>query len=261
LVIQLGKKLTQGLGAGADPKTGRKAAKESLSAIVEHIRDADMLFIIAGMGGGTGTGAAPVIARAAKDLGISTVGVVTTPLAFEGKKLRGQALRGFLELQEHINSHIVIDNDQLANITRSLPINRAFEPANQILCDAVKSIVELTQTTGLINIDFADVRSVLSHRGRILMGRGSATGSKKAEKALAGAIDSPLLKGYTLDDAKGLLVNIVGSSTLTMDEFDRITNHIHQKIDDDAEVFAGLVIDEDMQNRLSVTVIASGLRS
>lgn len=260
VMIQLGEKLTKGLGAGADPETGRKAAEENLPTIIEHMRDAEMLFITAGMGGGTGTGAAPVIAQVAKELGILTVGVVTMPFAFEGKKRMGQAERGFLELQEYIDSHIVIANDRLASVTRGLPIGQAFEPANKILCDAVKSIVDLIQTTGLINVDFADVKNVLSHRGRVLMGCGNATGSKRAEKALADAIGSPLLKGYALDGAKGLLVNIAGSSTLTMEEFDRIIDLFHQKIDDEAEVFAGLVIDEELQDKLKVTVIASGLK-
>lgn len=260
VIIQLGEKLTRGLGAGADPGTGRKAAEESLPLIIEHIRDAEMLFITAGMGGGTGTGAAPLIARTAKELGILTIGVVTMPFAFEGKKRRGQAERGFLELQEYIDSHIVIANDRLASVTRGLPIGEAFEPANKILCDAVKSIVELIRTTGLINVDFADIKNVLSHRGRVLMGSGQAKGSKRAEKALAGAIESPLLKGYALDGARGLLVNIAGSSTLTMEEFDRIIDLLHQKIDDDAEIFAGLVIDEDLHDTIRVTVIASGLR-
>jgi cell division protein FtsZ len=259
--IQLGEKLTKGLGAGADPATGRKAAEESLAAIVEQIQGADMLFITAGMGGGTGTGAAPVIGMAAKELGILTVGVVTMPFVFEGKRRARQAEKGLLDLQEFVNSHIVISNDQLASLTRELPMEQAFEPANKILCNAVQSIVEIIQTTGLINVDFADVKNVLSHRGRVLMGSGNATGMNRAEKALAEAICSPLLKGYSLDGAKGILVNIVGSSDITMDEFDRITDLIHQKIHEEAEVFAGLVIDEIMDESLRITVIASGLES
>jgi cell division protein FtsZ len=257
--IQLGEKLTKGLGAGADPEIGKKAAEESLAKVVEQIRGADMLFITAGMGGGTGTGAAPIIAKAAKELGILTVGVITMPFSFEGRKRAGQAANGFLELQKYAASYIVISNDQLAAITKNSPINTAFASADLILCNAVHSIVELIQTTGLINVDFADAKNVLSHHGRVLMGSGSAEGEGRAVKALEQAIGSPLLKGYALDGAKALLVNMAGSSSITMDEFDQITELIHQKIHDDADVFAGLVIDETLQDTLMVTVIASGL--
>jgi len=259
--IQLGEKATKGLGAGADPETGRKAAEESLATVVDRIKDSDMLFITAGMGGGTGTGAAPVIARAAKELGILTVGVVTMPFVFEGKRRSKQADQGLAALQETVDSYIVISNDRLATLTRDLSITQAFEPANRILGNAVQSIVELIQTSGQINIDFADARSVLSHPGRVLMGSGSASGTDRAEEALHEAINSPLLKNYSLDGAKGLLVNIVGSSSTTMDEFDRIMELIHQRVHEEADVFAGLVIDESLGETLRVTVIASGLEA
>ena len=259
--IQLGKKLTQGLGAGADPSVGREAAKETLSFVMGQIRDADILFVAAGMGGGTGTGAAPIISKAARELGILTVGIVTMPFYFEGKSRQAQAERGLLDLQKNVDSLITISNNRLASLSSNLPIKKAFEPANTILRYAVHGIINIIQTTGIINVDFADVKTILTHPGRVIMGTGIAEGSNRAEVALEQAISSPLLEDYKLDGAKGILVNISGSSDLTMDEYHFIIDQIQNKADKDAEIITGIVMDETLNDALKVTVIASGLET
>ncbi len=259
--IQLGKNLTQGLGAGADPEVGKEAANETLSFIMEQISDADMLFVAAGMGGGTGTGAAPVISEAARKLGILTVGIVTMPFSFEGKNRQAQAKNGLFELQKNVDSLITISNNRLASLSSKLPIKKAFKPADGILKYAVHGIIDIIQTTGMINVDFADVRTILTHPGRVIIGTGIADGENRAKEALEQAICSPLLEDHKLDGAKGILANISASSSLTMDEYHSIIEQIQNKADKDAEIITGLVIDEALNNTLKVTIIASGLES
>lgn len=259
--IQLGGKTTQGLGAGADPAVGRMAALESLPLVMERIGNAGMLFIAAGMGGGTGTGAAPIISAAAKERGILTVGVVTMPFYFEGKTRHQQAEKGLAELQKNVDALIIISNNQLVSLSSKLPIKKAFEPADNILRYAVFGIIEIIQTTGEINVDFADVKTILTHPGRVIMGTGVAEGDHRAERALELAISSPLLEGYSLDGAKGILVNVTASSKITLDEYHSILEQIQTKANRAAEIISGLVIDESLNNALKVTVIASGLQS
>lgn len=259
--IQLGKKLTNGLGAGSNPAVGRDAAKESLPSIIELIHDADILFVAAGMGGGTGTGAAPVISEAARSLGILTVGIVTMPFYFEGKTRTSQAKQGLFELQKNVDSLITISNNRLASLSSKLPIKKAFEPADAILQYAVQGIIDIIQTTGHINVDFADVKTILTHPGRVIMGTGIAEGEKRAEEALEKAICSPLLEEHTLNGAKGILANIAGSPDLTMDEYHSIIDMIQDKAHKNAEIITGLVIDETLNAKVKVTVIASGLET
>jgi len=257
--IQLGKRLTNGLGAGSDPEVGKEAAIESLPSVIELIIDADMLFVTAGMGGGTGTGAAPIICREARKLGVLTVGIVTMPFYFEGKRRMKQAEKGLLELQKNVDSLITISNNRLAATTSKLSIKKAFEPADAVLRYAVHGIIDLIQTTGLINLDFADVKTILSHHGRVIMGSGTARGENRAEEALEVAVSSPLLEDYSLDGAKGILVNVAGSSSMTLDEYHFVIERIQDKAHKNAEIITGLVIDENLNDQVKITVVASGL--
>ncbi len=227
---------------------------------MKHLDGTDLLFVAAGMGGWTGTGAAPVIAGAAKELGILTVGIVTMPFSYEGKRRYQQATVGLTALENQVDSLIVISNNRLSSIANKLPIKQAFKPANDILNYAVRSIVDIIMTPGLINVDFADVKTILSCRGRAIMGTGAAEGNGRTLNALSDASNSPLLEGYNLDGAKGVLINVTGSASMTMDEFHEIIDHIHQKVADDANVISGLVVNEDAGDTLKVTVVASGLR-
>ena len=257
--IQLGLQLTKGLGAGADPSTGRDAALEDRERLMECLQGADMVFIAAGMGGGTGTGAAPVIADVAKELGALTVGVVTKPFTREGKRRREQAEQGIRELKKHVDSLIVVPNDRLIGLAgKNSTILDAFKPSDDVLRQAVQGISDLITTTGMINVDFADVKSIMSVRGMAMMGIGMASGDNRASDAATAAISSPLLEDIDISGAKGVLVNICGSSGMTMDEFEIVSRIIHEKVHEDANIIIGLLVDEELGDNLKVTAIATG---
>ena len=257
--VQIGKQLTRGLGAGANPEVGRDAAAEDQAALAELLKGSDMVFIAAGMGGGTGTGAAPVIAEVARQVGALTVGVVTKPFTREGKQRQSKADHGVKELKKHVDSLIVIPNDRLVGLAgKSMSILDAFKPSDDVLRQAVQGISDLITTSGLINVDFADVKAIMSERGMAMMGIGLATGENRAVDAATKAISSPLLEEIDISGAKGVLVNISGSSAMTMDEFDAASRVIHEKVHDDANIIIGLVIDETLGEQIKVTAIATG---
>jgi cell division protein FtsZ len=257
--IQLGSQLTKGLGAGADPFTGRDAALEDRDRLIECIQGSDMVFIAAGMGGGTGTGAAPVIADVAKELGALTVGVVTKPFTREGKRRKEQAEHGIRELKKHVDSLIVVPNDRLIGLAgKNTSILDAFKPSDDVLRQAVQGISDLITTTGLINVDFADVKSVMSVRGMAMMGIGMASGDNRASEAASAAISSPLLEDIDISGAKGVLVNICGSSSMTMEEYEIVSRIVHEKVHEDANIIIGLLVDEELGDNLKVTAIATG---
>ncbi len=257
--IQLGGKLTKGLGAGANPEVGREAALEDRARLAELLEGADMVFIAAGLGGGTGTGAAPVIAEVAKEVGALTVGVVTKPFGREGKQRMKKAEDGVDALKDVVDSLIVIPNDRLLGLAgKSMSILDAFKPADDVLRQAVQGISDLITTSGLINVDFADVKAIMSERGMAMMGIGMAEGEKRASEAAHQAISSPLLEDIDISGAKGVLVNISGSSNMTMEEFEEASRIIHEKVHEDANIIVGLVIDEDLGDRLKITAIATG---
>jgi cell division protein FtsZ len=257
--VQLGGHLTKGLGAGADPEIGRQAAEEDHQRLVEMFTGADMIFVAAGMGGGTGTGAAPVIARAAKEAGALTVGVVTKPFSREGKQRMLRAEQGIAELREIVDSLVVVPNDRLLGLAgKNMSILDAFKPADDVLRQAVQGISDLITTEGLINVDFADVRTVMSNRGMAMMGIGMAEGERRAAEAAHNAISSPLLEEVDISGAMGVLVNISGSSSMTMEEFEEASTIIHEKVHEDANIIVGLVIDESLGDRIKITAIATG---
>ncbi|EAT14871.1 cell division protein FtsZ [Desulfuromonas acetoxidans] len=257
--IQLGTKLTKGLGAGASPDVGREAAMEDRSRIVELLTGADMVFVACGLGGGTGTGAAPVIAEAAKEVGALTVGVVTKPFSREGRQRLVKAENGVEDLKKVVDSLIVIPNDRLIGLAgKNMTILDAFKPSDDVLRQAVQGISDLITTSGLINVDFADVKSVMSERGMAMMGIGVAEGEKRASEAAQQAISSPLLEEIDISGAKGVLVNISGSSTMTMEEFDEASRIVHEKVHEDANIIVGLVINEELGEQLKITAIATG---
>jgi len=257
--IQLGSQLTKGLGAGADPFTGRDAALEDRDRLIESLQGSDMVFIAAGMGGGTGTGAAPVIADVAKELGALTVGVVTKPFTREGKRRKEQAEHGIRELKKHVDSLIVVPNDRLIGLAgKNTSILDAFKPSDDVLRQAVQGISDLITTTGLINVDFADVKSVMSVRGMAMMGIGMACGDNRAAEAASAAISSPLLEDIDISGAKGVLVNICGSSSMTMEEYEIVSRIVHEKVHEDANIIIGLLVDEELGDNLKVTAIATG---
>ena len=261
-VLQLGNNITQGLGAGANPVVGREAALEDQDRIRESISGADMLFITAGMGGGTGTGAAPVVAEIAEELGVLTVAVVTKPFPFEGDKRMKIANAGIEELVKHVDSLITIPNEKLlAVLGRDTNLLDAFKSANDVLRGAVQGIAELITCPGLINVDFADVRTVMSEMGMAMMGSGTATGVERAREAAEAAISSPLLEDVNIAGAKGILVNVTASAGLSIGEFDEIGSHIKGLASDDATVVVGTVIDESIQDNLRVTLVATGIGS
>ena len=261
-VLQLGNNITQGLGAGANPVVGREAALEDQDRIHEAISGADMLFITAGMGGGTGTGAAPVVAEIAEELGVLTVAVVTKPFPFEGDKRMKIANAGIEELAKHVDSLITIPNEKLlAVLGRETNLLDAFKSANDVLRGAVQGIAELITCPGLINVDFADVRTVMSEMGMAMMGSGTSTGTERAREAAESAISSPLLEDVNISGAKGILVNVTGSTGLSIGEFDEIGSHIKGLASEDATVVVGTVIDETMQDSLRVTLVATGIGS
>jgi cell division protein FtsZ len=261
-VLQLGSEITKGLGAGSNPMIGREAALEDRDRIQEVIEGADMLFITAGMGGGTGTGAAPIVAEVAKELGILTVAVVTKPFPFEGGKRMQIAMTGIEELSKNVDSLITIPNEKLlAVLGKDTNLLDAFSAANDVLLGAVQGIAELITRPGLINVDFADVRTVMSEMGMAMMGSGSASGKDRAREAAEAAIASPLLEDVNIAGARGILVNITAGMNLSIGEFDEVGNSIKSLASEDATVVVGTVIDPDMTDELRVTLVATGLGS
>ena len=259
-IIQLGNALTKGLGAGANPDIGRQAALDDRERILEVLGGSDMVFITAGMGGGTGTGAAPVIAEIAKEAGILTVAVVTKPFPFEGKKRRAVAEKGIDELSQFVDSLITIPNEKLLPVLgKDISLIGAFAAANDVLLGAVQGIADLITRPGLINVDFADVRTVMSEMGMAMMGSGVASGPNRAREAAEKAIASPLLDDINLQGARGILVNIAGGPGLAIGEFDEVGSAVKEFASDDANVVIGLSIDPDLGDELRVTVVATGL--
>jgi len=258
--LQLGGNVTKGLGAGANPEVGRQAALEDRDTIIDALQGADMVFITAGMGGGTGTGAAPVVAQIAKELGILTVAVVTKPFPFEGRRRMQVALKGIEELSAHCDSLITIPNEKLITVLgRNATMIQAFRAANDVLLGAVQGIADLIVRPGLINVDFADVRTVMSEMGLAMMGTGSARGDDRAQAAAESAIQNPLLDDVNLSGANGILVNITAGPDFTMAEFDEVGRTVEQFASEDATVVIGTVLDPDMQDEVRVTVVATGL--
>ncbi len=258
--LQLGTDITKGLGAGANPDIGRQAALEDRERITEVISGADMVFITAGMGGGTGTGAAPVVAQVAKEMGILTVAVVTKPFPFEGGKRLSVANSGLEELSQHVDSLITIPNEKLlAVLGKEMSLLNAFKAANDVLLGAVQGIAELITREGMINVDFADVRTVMSEMGMAMMGTGQATGENRAIEAAKHAVSSPLLEDIDLAGARGVLVNITAGLDMTIGEFEDVGNTVKEFASDNATVVVGTVIDPDMTDELRVTVVATGL--
>ncbi len=259
-LIQLGTSMTKGLGAGADPGVGRDAANEDRDRIAEVLEGADMVFVTAGMGGGTGTGAAPVVAEVARELGILTVAVVTKPFPFEGSRRMRVAMEGIDELSKTVDSLITIPNEKLLTVLgRNLTLLDAFRSANDVLLGAVRGIAELITRRGLINVDFADVRTVMSEMGMAVMGNGVASGEGRAREAAERAIACPLLEDVNLAGAKGILVNITAGMDMGIGEFDEVGQAIREFASDDAQVVVGTVIDPELENEMRVTVVATGL--
>ncbi|VFP85802.1 Cell division protein FtsZ [Buchnera aphidicola (Cinara pseudotaxifoliae)] len=258
--IQIGNNITKGLGAGANPDVGKNSAEEDKETLKSALDGADMVFIAAGMGGGTGTGAAPVVAEVAKELGILTVAVVTKPFSFEGKKRMNFAEQGLNELSKYVDSLITIPNDKLLKVlTRGISLLDAFGAANDVLKGAVQGIAELITRPGLMNVDFADVRTVMSEMGYAMMGTGSASGENRAEEASEIAISSPLLEDIDLSGARGVLVNITAGFDLRLDEFETVGNTIRAFSSDNATVVIGTSLDPQMDHSLRVTVVATGI--
>ena len=259
-LLQLGTNVTKGLGAGANPEVGRQAAIEDRERISEALRGADMVFITAGMGGGTGTGAAPVIAQIAKDLDILTVAVVTKPFPFEGKRRMAVAQKGIEELAQHVDSLITIPNEKLLTVLgREVSLLNAFREANDVLLGAVQGIADLITRPGLINVDFADVRTVMSEMGLAMMGTGKARGDDRAVAATEAAIGNPLLEDINLKGACGILVNITAGANLTMREYHEVGQTVAEFAADDANIKIGTVLDMDLEDEIRVTVVATGL--
>ena len=260
MTLQLGSAVTKGLGAGANPEVGRQAAIEDRENIAAAMQGADMIFIAAGMGGGTGTGAAPVVAEIAKELGILTVAVVTKPFNFEGKKRLSYAEQGIEQLANQVDSLITIPNDKLLKVLGpKTSLLDAFKEANNVLLGAVQGIAELITLPGLINVDFADVKTVMSEMGNAMMGTGSASGPDRAQEAAEAAIASPLLEDIDLAGAKGILVNVTAGMDLTIEEFDMIGNTVKAFASENATVVVGTVINMEMDEELRVTVVATGI--
>ncbi|NLO82943.1 MAG: cell division protein FtsZ [Clostridiales bacterium] len=259
--IQIGEKLTKGLGAGANPEIGQRAAEESRDEIMQALKGADMVFVTAGMGGGTGTGAAPIIAEIAKELGILTVGVVTKPFMFEGKQRMMNAEKGIQALKERVDTLVTIPNDRLLQIVeKRTSMLEAFRIADDVLRQGVQGISDLIAVPGLINLDFADVRTIMNERGLAHMGIGKASGEGRALEAAKQAIQSPLLE-TTIEGARGVLLNITGSENLSLFEVNEAAEMVAQSADPDAKIIFGAVIDESLQDEVRITVIATGFES
>jgi cell division protein FtsZ len=260
--IQLGLKITQGLGAGSRPEIGRAAAEETLEEIIQSLDGAHMCFIAAGMGGGTGTGAAPVIAKAARDKGILTVGVVTKPFAFEGARRTRSADAGIAELQQHVDTLIVIPNQNLFRLANSeTTFKEAFEMADEVLQQGVRGITDLMVMPGLINLDFADVRSVMSEMGKAMMGTGEADGDNRAIEAAEKAISNPLLDGVSMKGAKGVIISITGGEDMRLMEVDEAASHIKELVDPDANIIWGSAFNNDLGGKIRVSVVATGIEA
>jgi cell division protein FtsZ len=256
--IHIGANVTRGLGAGADPERGRKAAMEDVNLLKEHINGADMVFVTAGMGGGTGTGAAPVIAQIARECGALTVGVVTKPFGFEGRQRMRRADLGLCSLSEHVDTLITIPNEKLASLQEDLTFVDAFRKADEVLYQAVRGISDLITLDGIVNVDFADVTTVMANMGRALMGTGCATGEGRARLAAEEAIASPLLDDISVEGATGVLINIVGGRDMKMKEIQEAASFIQEQAHEDANIIFGASIDPNMEDVLKVTVIATG---
>ena len=258
--IQIGINLTKGLGAGAKHDIGQAAADESLNDIVDYIKGSNMVFITAGMGGGTGTGASHVIARAAKELNILTVGVVTLPFLYEGPKRMRIALQGLEELKKHLDTNIVVPNQNLFKIiNEKTTLKNSFGLSNDVLKFGVQSVTDLMVRPGLVNLDFADVETVMKGMGKAMMGTGEAEGEKRAEEATNAALNNPLIDEYSLKGAKGLLVNITGGNDLTLFEVDEVVNKIRAEVDSEAELISGSIEDENLNGKIRVSIVATAL--
>jgi len=261
-ILQMGSGVTKGLGAGANPEIGRQAALEDRDEIAAILAGADMVFITAGMGGGTGTGAAPIVAEVARELGILTVAVVTKPFPFEGRKRALVAQQGIEALSEHVDSLITIPNEKLLDVLgKDASLLDAFKAANDVLLGAVKGIADLIMNPGMINVDFADVKTVMSEMGMAMMGTGHASGPDRAREAAEAAIRSPLLEDVNLEGARGILVNITAGENLSLGEFSEVGDTIEEFASDDATVVIGTVIDPSLKDEIRVTVVATGLGS
>lgn len=258
--LQIGSNLTRGLGAGSNPETGKQAALEDRERLEEVLRGSDMVFITAGMGGGTGTGAAPVVAQVAKELDVLVVAVVTKPFPHEGSKRMKVAEQGLAELGQYVDSLIVIPNEKLSAVLgRDIPMLQAFQAANEVLHGAVRGIADIITRPGLMNLDFADVRTVMSEMGMAMMGTGQASGEGRARKATEAAVTSPLLENVNLQGARGILVNITAGMDATMGEYEEVMNIAHGYAVEDASIKVGTVLDPSMSNEIRVTVVATGL--
>ena len=261
-ILQMGSNITKGLGAGADPEIGRQAALEDRDEIAEILSGADMVFITAGMGGGTGTGAAPIVAEVAREMGILTVAIVTRPFPFEGKKRAAVAEEGIRLLSQHVDSLITIPNEKLLDVLgKDATLLEAFKAANDVLLGAVKGIADLIMNPGMINVDFADVKTVMSEMGMAMMGTGTASGPDRAREAAEAAIRSPLLEDVNIQGARGILVNITAGENLSLGEFSEVGDTIEEFASDDATVVIGTVIDPSLESEIRVTVVATGLGS
>jgi cell division protein FtsZ len=258
--IQLGPSVTMGLGAGADPEIGKLSCEESINEVRDAMNHSDMVFITAGMGGGTGTGASPVAARECKESGALTVAVVTKPFSFEGEKRMKRAMAGIEELKKEVDSLIIIPNERLKVLGgKSTSFKDLIARADEVLLQAVKGISELIISNGFINLDFADIKRVMEQMGTAIMGMGSASGENRAAEAAQMAINSPLLEDISIGGARGLLMNITGPSDMTMEEIDEASNYIKEEVNQDAEIFWGVVFDDAMEDEVHVTVIATGI--
>jgi cell division protein FtsZ len=259
-VLQLGTELTRGLGAGGEPETGRLAAEESINEIQEVLQGGDMIFIAAGMGGGTGTGASPVIARQCKESGALTVAVVTKPFKFEGDKRMKRAMEGIDRLRKEVDTLIIIPNERLKSVgSRNTTFKDLLVRADQVLLNAVRGISDLIISSGFINLDFADVKKVMEQMGTAIMGTGRASGEKRAAEAAQMAINSPLLEDVSIGGARGLLMNLTGPGDMTMEEIDEACNYIKEEAHAEADIFWGVVFDDTMKDEVQVTVIATGI--
>ncbi len=258
-VLQIGEKLTRGLGAGGDPELGRKAALEDEGKIIDCLEGADMVFITAGMGGGTGTGASPVIAKIAKEMGILTVGVVTKPFSIEGKRRMKVALEGVEALSELVDALIVIPNDKLKDVMGGdIPVVEAFKRADDVLRQGVQGITDIIYKPGYINTDFNDIRAIMINRGMAVMGIGEAEGESRAEDAAKKAVFNPLVENGSMVGARGVLLNVTGDRSVSLTEFERVADIVGEICCEDAEIISGLVVDDEMNGKVRVTVIATG---
>lgn len=256
--VQLGQKLTRGLGAGGNPVIGQKAAEESRAELAQTLQGADLVFIAAGMGGGTGTGAAPILAEVAKEVGALTVAIVTKPFGFEGRKRMRQAEEGIARLAEHVDTLIVIPNDRLREAIAGAPLQEAFRAADDVLRMGVKGISDIITKPGLVNVDFADVRSVMAEAGTALLGIGVGSGRSRATEAAQAAITSPLLEAARIDGAKGVVVNVSGGKDMTLEDMTTAAEVIYDVVDPEANIIIGAVVDERLEGEIHVTVIATG---